>query len=335
MVDTEGALNVPELSPAGASPAPEVQNPPFLETRVVDDPEEFARLEGEALQSADHDRVSLPHLENADAASAGQDDAAGSESAKVVKAEGNSGAPGPIPYERFKEVNEKAQEFERKARELEGRQMLLARAAGAGFPTIEGYQTANAWARANNFGSIEAYQAWQEDQRQLSQYSEQLSRREDLSDTARQDLIASRQQYIETQRMQRELNEQVQSMRVQTLEQAIESARAHLGPLDPDLERILRQSSPAVVQLASAALKRQMDLVAAPLQAQIEHIKAQTKRAVENGKAEYAATKLRQQQIPAPEGRGGQPPAPARDTQPNGWRRSSFAELIFGQHRTG
>jgi len=261
MVDTEGALNMPELTPAGAPPTPEVQNPPFLETRVVDDPEEFARLEAEATPTRNSTPQPNPLLgkerepegatdpeasaaQDRDTAHVAQDDAAVAKTAKVVKAEGDFGSPGPIPYERFKEVNEKAQEFERKARELEERQTLLARAAGAGFPTIEGYHAANAWARANNFGSIEAYQSWQEDQRQLSQYSEQLNRRDDLSDAARQDLIASRQQYIETQRMQRELSDQVQSMRVQTLEQAIESARAQLGPLDPDLERIFRQSSP-------------------------------------------------------------------------------------------
>jgi hypothetical protein len=263
----------------------------------------------------------------------------------VIQDDAGSGAADPVvkkvaeknvPYERFEVVNKKAQETEQKLKEAEQREAMLHRAYASGYATIEAYQAADTWARANNYAGIEGYRAHQEEQAELQRYTASLDQRDDLSDAARSELLVARQQQVETQKQQRELNAQIEYLRSHTLEQSIETARLSLGgSLDPELETILRSSEAPVVHRVTAAFKRQQDTRVAALEAELKAVRAQTAAAVVNGKGEYAATKLRQQQTPPPEGRGGQAPAPVSTATPTGFKSRSFAELIFRQNPKG
>lgn len=222
---------------------------------------------------------------------------------------------GPIPYERFREVNERARALEEQARYLQTQQAAMQQAAAAGYPSVEAYQAATDWARANNYPSVEAYQAFVNEQRQLQSYAEALSQRPDLSHEARQELMAARQQQVAINNQMRSLQQQVQFVQSRNQEQAIAQAHSELGPLDPELENLLRMSPPHIIQQATAALKRQMQ------------------QATDNRVAQYAATK-RSHSTVAPEGKGGNAPSPTAGSR-GAWRKSSFADLIFGVGRTG
>ncbi|MGO8672241.1 MAG: hypothetical protein ACLQVD_12850 [Capsulimonadaceae bacterium] len=220
-----------------------------------------------------------------------------------------------IPYEQYRETAARAERYEQEARYYQ-QQAELRHAQSLGFASVEAYESANAWARANNYPNVEAFHAHLEEMNQLQAYAASLERRTDLSAEARQELLSARQQQAAINQQMRALSQQVQFVQNQTLDHAIGQAKAELGPLDPELEALLRGSSPQIVQRATAALKRQMQ------------------QAASNRVAEYAARKQRTQTLPSPEGRCGSAPPPAPGPR-GSWRKSTFADLIFGTGRTG
>jgi len=206
-----------------------------------------------------------------------------------------------VPYERFAQVNSENQRLAQEAQQAREHAAEALKAAAAGFGTVTEYKQADAYAKQNKFASIEAMQVAHRNAQQLQVFDNTLKQQVDngeLSEWARQNMLRQEGQLLATQAMLQEQQMQQQFTQTQLVEQAMTNATnqfAQFGiPMSPAMTDHLRTLNPVDIARVSG-----------------EQV-AWAKSVVQNANAQYAATKLGQQQQIPPMGAGGAPPPPMR-----------------------
>lgn len=223
-----------------------------------------------------------------------------------------------VPYERFQQVNSENQRLIQEAQQAREHAAAVQKAAAAGFATVQEYQQADAYAKQNNYVSIEAMQITFKNAKQLQDYDQTLTQKVndgEISEWTKQEMLQMRAQNLQSQAMHSELLQQQKFTQTQLVEQAMTNATnqfAQFGiPMPPALADHLRTQNPVDIARIAGEQVNWM------------------KQVVSNSNGQYAATKLAQQQQVPPMGAGGAPPPPMqpapRDQQFNP-ATSSFAD---------
>ena len=213
-----------------------------------------------------------------------------------------------IPRERF---DQRDQQFKAREAELVAETREWQDAAALGIADRSQYQALVKEAAAYGYPDARAYLDAVQQQQAVQQEMAQIQDRYDLTDEAKAELIAAKQERLQNAQQLAQARYLNQQMLERTLETAVTEAKTMIGQdLPPELEALLRQSSPENIKVAAKSIKALLDGNA------------------KNSVAEYAAIKAKDAQIPAPEGRGGDPPAPRRAAGGKDFKETSFSSLL-------
>jgi len=209
-----------------------------------------------------------------------------------------------IPRERFEQVNTRA-------KELEASQQEWRETASLGLQSLDQYRAVVAEAQQYGYSDVRAYIIAVQEQRQLQADIATMDERFDISDEVKQELIAAKTQHLQNQQQIQQSQRINQDMLRRTVETTLTEAKATIGAeLPPEMESMLRQSSPEVIASAAKSIRSLMEKYG------------------DNRVAQYAAAKDKTGLVPAPEGRGGDPPAPTRPSGGKDFRNTSFSQLM-------
>jgi len=226
---------------------------------------------------------------------------------------------GYIPRARFDEVNtERKLEAEARARleaelqQARAEKELLTKAHAAGYADINEYQRWDNWAKANNYGSIEAYN-------ELSAYSNTLNQRVldgDLSEESRLELYQARQERLQLKSEVEQARQLLKTVQTNTLDQTIASAKAQFEVSEEQwkpIEDLMRKiGNPAGVQEVIKTF--------APV------LRTSTKKAATDAVIEHNEKKSAERNSPVPMSRGkASPVSSAKDDM--SWKNKSFTQL--------
>jgi hypothetical protein len=232
----------------------------------------------------------------------------------------------PVPYERFREVNEKAQ----RAVEYEQQIGEYREAAELGIPLAQ-YRQIAADAAQHGFSDVASYleaaqqqQRLQQEQQRIEAEMQKTQARQDLSETYRNQLLAVQNQALVTARQQAELQQQyLATNRQLALREHLDrrsvmvAAREAIPKMTPKLEKLLNATATHLIPE-----------VIAEFQASFAATAPDVEKLKQEAIAEYASKKAADAAIASPEGRGGS--APPLYTNKEAWKQS-FASLLFGR----
>ena len=221
-----------------------------------------------------------------------------------------------IPRERFEQVNTRYKELEAQQATVQRENQEWREAASLGLQSVEQYHAIVQEAQNYGYPDARSYIAAVQQSQALQAEISAINERFDISDEAKQELVAAKQERLQNQQQLQQAQYLNRQMLQRTLNTSITEARATIGVdhLPEELEDIFRQSPPEIIAQTAKAIKALM----------ATH--------VSNGVAEYAANKVKAEAIPAPEGRGGDPPAPARSSGSKDFKNTSFSQLLgFGR----
>jgi len=221
-----------------------------------------------------------------------------------------------IPRERFEQVNTRYKELEAQQATVQRENQEWREAASLGLQSVEQYHAIVQEAQNYGYPDARSYIAAVQQSQALHAEISAINERFDISDEAKQELVAAKQERLQNQQQLQQAQYLNRQMLQRTLNTSITEARATIGVdhLPEELEDIFRQSPPEIIAQTAKAIKALM----------ATH--------VSNGVAEYAANKVKAEAIPAAEGRGGDPPAPARSSGSKDFKNTSFSQLLgFGR----
>lgn len=221
-----------------------------------------------------------------------------------------------IPRERFEQVNTRYKELEAQQATVQRENQEWREAASLGLQSVEQYHAIVQEAQNYGYPDARSYIAAVQQSQALQAEISAINERFDISDEAKQELVAAKQERLQNQQQLQQAQYLNRQMLQRTLNTSITEARATIGVdhLPEELEDIFRQSPPEIIAQTAKAIKALM----------ATH--------VSNGVAEYAANKVKAEAIPAAEGRGGDPPAPARSSGSKDFKNTSFSQLLgFGR----
>ena len=213
-----------------------------------------------------------------------------------------------IPRERF---DQRDQQFRAREAELLAESREWQDAASLGIADRSQYQALVKEAAAYGYPDAKAYLGAVQQQQSLQQEVADIQERYDLTDEAKAELTAAKYERMQNAQQLAQARYLNQEMLNRTLETAVTEARTMIGhDLPAELEALLRQSSPENIKVAAKSIKALLDGNA------------------KNSVAEYAATKAKTAEVTAPEGRGGDPPAPRRTGGAADWKNTPFSSLM-------
>ena len=253
--------------------------------------------------------------ETSEALELGDQDADGaSASASQPESDDTDVSPAENPREKFiprERFDQRDQQFRAREAELLAESREWQDAAALGIADRSQYQALVKEAAAYGYPDAKAYLGAVQQQQTLQKEVSDIQDRYDLTDEAKSELTAAKYERMQNAQQLAQAQYLNQEMLNRTLETAVTEAKATIGhDLPPELEALLRQSSPANIKVAAKSIKAILDSNA------------------KNSVAEYAAKKDKTAEVTAPEGRGGDPPAPRRTGSANDWKNIPFSSLM-------